>query len=743
MSFFSAALREPYDANTMAGSGYDGDTSYLKPFGSSELRTYRATPQPQPQGPAFHELSRFWRALLNHRRVFIATIAGFVLLVGLITVFTPKKYTTTVRLMAGSPGAQQRTGGDTALPILNALLLQSGDQSAETFATLAQQQAVAELVVRDLQMPMSPAALLEHVTVNPVVNTPILNLSVTWRDPENAARIANAFGDAFMSREREFVQSQAVAALGFLSEELPRAEAQMQRASTALANYQAANGFLDAGSHTQDVVSHAGAIDGKIEATKLDSREARALLDNVQQQLAAMPKTVNTAQQITVNPVLSDLRSKLETVDVQLQQAEQQYTERHPLVQSLRKQREALKAQIAREPASINSANTLSPNPVYQSLQQQAAQYQQRLQSDNAQLDLLQRQRAQLVPVLLELPQKSMKLATLQQQAKLAGDVYNALEQKYSDATIARTTALSDISIVQPATAAGAAVKPNLRVNLLAALVIGLIVASIAVIILDAIEHRVRSGVADARILGVPLIARIPAFAPTNRAMLPWVQSMTIESFLHLCVTLRLKTKHPLRTLGICSPCRGDGKSTVAFNLGKAMATLQPRVLLIDADMRKPTLHKQAGCDNTIGLSDVLEGRSSLGESVQQIAPNLDLLTSGGEVPNPVLLLQGGKFDDMLRDAAERYAMVIVDTPALANLSDGLLVSARMDGTALVIAENTTDEAQARRVIGEFAALGVSNIVGVVLNMDTKRVSDYSDYFAQSFENNALPRKSI
>lgn len=693
-----------------------------------------------PQTGNFQEIGRLFASILTHKRIFVLVLCGFVTLVGLVTIATPKSYTTTVRLMAGAPGSQSR-GGDTSLPILNALLLQTGDQSAETFATLAQQEDVAALVQRNLNLNETPASLLSHVRVTPITNTPILNLSVTWRDPETSARIANAFGDAFMSREREFVQSQAVAALGFLSNELPKAQARARQTSVDLANYQAVNGFLDASSHTQDVVSHATSIQGKIESTQLDMREASALLTNVQRQMASMPQSVNTQQQISTNPVVSDLRTKLEAVNLQLQQAQQQYTDKHPLVISLRKQREGLIAQIAQEPAQINSQNTVAPNPIYQSLQQQATQYKQRVDADQAELSLLRRQQVELAPVLQSLPQKTMQLATLQQQAKLAADVYSALQQKYSDATIARTTALSDISVIQQATAESALVRPNLKINLLAAIAVGLIVASITVLIVDALEHRVRSDVSEGRMYGLPLIARIPAFAPVSRSMLPWVQSMTIEAFLHLCVTLRLKRRSALHSLAVTSPCRGDGKSTIAFNLAKALATLEPRVLLIDADMRRPTLHEHAGCGNANGLADVLEGRRSLLDSVREIAPNLDLLASGSCPENPVSMLQAAKFDEMLSVASERYAMVIVDTPPLALVPDGLLVSSHVDGTVIVLAENVTDEMEARRVIAQFTALGIDNVLGVVLNRDSKRVTDYTDYVAQGIAG-ALPGRA-
>lgn len=708
--------------------------SHLTTGVAPELSSYQQT---SPQTPDFHDIRRYLSAMLRRRVLFVGIIAGFVLLVGILTVLTPKSYTATVALIAGNPA--QSHASDTALPVLNALVLDNGEQTAETLATLAQQQGLAASVRQQLRLSIAPEALLTHVSVKPVTNTSILNLSVTWSDPHNAARIANAFGDAFIVRERGFVQAQAVAALAFLSEELPHAQARMRVTSAALANYQARNGFVDAGDHAQSIVQRAAALDAKIDATLLDSREADALLNNVQKQLTSLPPSINSAQQISVNPVVTDLRTKLETVESQLQQAQQQYTDRHPTVVALRKQRQDLLVQLSREPQEINSQTTLSPNPIYQSLQQQASQYRQRLDGDRAQLTLLQHERQTVSPILRSLPRASMEFATLQQQAKLASDVYNALEQKYSDATIAKSTAISDISVIQPAVASSVTVRPNLRMNLLAAFAVGLLLACIAIAILDALEHRVRSSIADGRVLELPIIARIPAFAPVRRSMLPWVQSMTVEAFLHLCVSLRMKTKQPLKSLAISSPCRGDGKSTIAFNLAKAMSTLEKHVLLVDADMRVPTLHAQAGYVNEVGLVDVLSGNRRLSECVQQLSPNLDLLPAGVGAHNPVSLLQGAPFEDLLQSAGEQYGMVIVDTPALSSVTDALLITARVDGTVIVVAENRTDEAIARRIIAEFSAIGLKNVLGIVLNMDTSKVGDYSDYFADSVRGRTLP----
>ncbi|HET7815556.1 MAG TPA: polysaccharide biosynthesis tyrosine autokinase [Candidatus Baltobacteraceae bacterium] len=681
------------------------------------------------------ELSRFWSALIARRRLFFTIFFGFVALVAIGTVLTPKTYTTTARLMPGSASSSgSLSDRSTDFPILNALVLQNGDQSAETFAALAQQDNVAQTVVNRLKLKMSAQALLGRVSVRPVVNTQLLNLSVTWRTREGSAAVANAFADAFIDSERDFVRSQAVSAMHFLSQELPAAQQRMHDAADKLAQFQSQNGFVDPGSHTQSVVAQAGAIDTQISTLDIDRREAVALLGNVRSQMNGVDATVNNSKQIAANPLLSDLKSRLTTTELQLAAAQQQYTDQHPSVISLKKQRDDLRAQIAAQPATVDNADTYAPNPIFQSLQQQSVQYQARIEGDNAKLAELQRQRGALAPVLRALPVQGMQLADLQQRARLTGDVYNALQKKYNDATIAETTAISDVTVVQPANPAAAVVWPSLRINLAIAVAVGLLLASLVIFALDFVARKMRDASDVTTIMGLPVVATIPEFASSNERALPWLQSLTVEAFLHLCVWLRLSKHRPLRTLALTSPSQGDGKSTTAFNLAKAMAKVEQRILLIDGDMRQPTLHELAHKSNLHGLSDVLAGRMRLEDAVHEIAPNLDLLTSGRDIGNPIGLIESSIFDDLLHTAERTYAMVIIDTLPATFIPEAISICAKVDGVLLVVAANTTEERAARRLAVQLETLGLDNILGVVLNRERARFHDYSDYFATTFQ---------
>lgn len=666
-----------------------------------------------------------YRAILKRWRVFLAIALGFVVLVGVITAVQPKSYTTKVQLLAGrSDSTVTQSDQSTNLPILNALVLESGEQSAETLAALAQQQNIAAVVSDQLGLNLTPSALLGHVKVHPIVNTALLELSVSWKSAEESAAIANAFANAFIDQERDFVRVQAVSALGFLSQELPDAQAKMNEASSRLAQFQSAHGYIDATTHEQDLIGRVNAVDQRLDQLKVDESEAVALLKNDKQQMGSLSTTIDSAQQVQENPVQSNLRSKLADIETQLADAEQKYTPAHPLVISLRAQRSALQAQIAAQPSSVIGQTTVAPNPLYQTLQQQASTYEARIQGDERQMRELQAERKSYDGAISTLPLQAVQFATVQEDAKRAANVYSALEQKYNDAQIAKATAISDIVIAQPANARDAVRSPKLLMNLAIAVVVGVLLAMCTVYVLELLERRTISKSLTAY-LGLPIIARIPAFGVTNQRMLPWVQSMTVEAFLHLCVALGFK-KGSLRTLAILSGERGEGKSTVAYHLAKSLARLEPGILLVDADLRRPTLHEKIPCDSTPSLADVLAQKISPADAVQHVADGLDVLASSPGTEEPVHLLQTG-FEPLLDWARQKYKMVIVDTPAFPAVSDGLIIAPKVDGSLLVIKEKASDE-KTRLAVAHLRLLGIQNILGIVLNNVTVQMADYHDY---------------
>ncbi|MDQ0242542.1 capsular exopolysaccharide synthesis family protein [Bacillus fengqiuensis] len=177
-----------------------------------------------------------------------------------------------------------------------------------------------------------------------------------------------------------------------------------------------------------------------------------------------------------------------------------------------------------------------------------------------------------------------------------------------------------------------------------------------------------------------------------------------------------LSVDHKYKTLLITSPGYKEGKSTTVTNLAISMVQQGEKVLVIDADLRKPTLHTTFNIDNTVGLTTVLIGETNLGEGVKQTEiQGLDIMTSGPVPSNPAELLSSTTFDKVLESIQEIYTVVLFDSPPVLELTDARILANKCEGTILVVGSGKTQMEEAietKRLLG----LARANCIGVILN---------------------------
>ncbi len=683
----------------------------------------------------------FVGTLRRRFRLFAYIVAGVIAAVALVTLTTPKSFTTFVKMIAGNPNAvAANPQAQTGLPVLNALLLSNAAQSAETYAELIGETPVVQRVIDNLHLTTDVRTLQAAVKVKPVTNTNIIALEVAWSDPETSAKIANEFASVFLAREAELVSSQANGAIDVLSRQLPRARQKLDQAEQAVSKFEISHNIADLTTQTTSTLNAASAIDAKINQAELDKKNADAQISSLSASLAGMTPTTGGGGTIAQNPVLPTLNQRLADLQVQLGSAQKNYTDSHPMVINLKQQIADVKRQIAHTPATVRQSSSTVANPVYQSTLQQLSANRAASSSAAAQLTRLLQQRAAINPQLAALPGQAQKLAELKRQQVIAETTYNALQSKYNDAMISRTTGISDVTITQPASASLATKTPHVMLNLVIGAIVAVLLGLGIVFLVEFFDGRIRDERDVEGELQLPVLASIPQLpSGDGAAAIPAnVRNAAMESYFQLVLAMRYSSDRPLRTVTITSPLKGDGKSTVAMNVAGAFGEIavssierEARVLVIDADMRRPSLHKKFGVSNELGLSDILIGRASLTQAVQRTdRPGVDVLTCGTHSPNPIKLLQSNRFDALLREARERYVTVIVDAPALVPVFDAAIVAAKTDGTVMILAAAHTDVRSTRKALARLESVGVTDLVGTVVNRSTTKVEDYSDYFA-------------
>ena len=733
----------------------------------------------------------YLRPILTRWRVFLAVFTVIVTGALVATLLTPKTYTTTAKLLIGSStDPTHQADPNTVLPMLNVLLTMSGQQSAETYAELLTEPPIAQEVIKDLGLPTTPKALIADVSVKPVTNTAIMGISVTSRSPKLSAAIANDFAHVFVKREHMLLGSQADDAIAGLQSELPDAERNMMNAQHQVVAEESKLHIPDATIAKQNLLDQATSIDKDLAQARLDKAQAEAKLRDANAQLASLPNKVENGTTVAPNPVMAQLLAQRAQAEVQLQTMLRQYTSAYPGITSQRAQLAQIDNEIARTKQMIVASRSTASNPVYEQLREQAAGYQATVQSSAAQIAELQSERQQLAPSLGGLQAQTYRLAQLESRAKLAEDVYSEMKRKLAEASVAKMSGLSDVSVVAPAIPELATRSPKILFNLAIACLLALIAAATAVYAGELFDKTVKGERDVGQLFGLPVLASIPQLeglpsnpgskAVTNskaprlalgatlsslfrrpRTALPatkpssenatdlvelneedLLQHVFVESFLQLVASLNYASDMPLRSVSITSPLPNEGKSTIAYNTAVAVAEIRPRVLLIDADMRRPTLHERLRIPKRNGLSDVLVGTLSLSEAVRR-APlsGLDVMTSGTSTPNPIKLLQSERFERMLDEARRTYSLVIVDGPALNTVFDGAVIASKTDGTVLVASSGETEVKQMRRALYRLTTSKAKQVLGVVLNRTTVRSNDERlSYYGLDEDRMALPQ---
>ena len=297
---------------------------------------------------------------------------------------------------------------------------------------------------------------------------------------------------------------------------------------------------------------------------------------------------------------------------------------------------------------------------------------------------------------------------------------------------------------VEAAALPSSPISPRTRLNLLVGLLLGLLLGLAYAVVRNQLDRRIRSTDAVEKDFGVPVVGAVPltdglAHKPGERAPLA-VRTLAMkessgegEAFRKLRTNLAyMNVDDPPRVIVVTSPKEGDGKSTVAANIAAAMAVSDQQVVLIDGDLRRPTVADSFGLTEGVGLTDLLIGRVQKEDALQTVSgmPQLKVLAAGRIPPNPSELLGTQAMVALLADLA-RDAMVIIDAPPLLPVTDAAVLTARADGALVVISAGKTLDTELSAALSYLAAVN-GRALGVVFNRAGR--SSGTGYYAGGYQ---------
>lgn len=347
--------------------------------------------------------------------------------------------------------------------------------------------------------------MVKRITTKPVKDTEILNVSVTAKDPEEAAQLTNRLIAIFNGRLTELVRTEQRAVRGFIGERLGDARKDLEQAESALEKYKSEQKILAPTEETKALVDKLADLDKLSANNKVALSTAKAKLATAQQQLAGQ-----NAGFIGDNATIQQYKSNLIAQEVKLVELLQRYTEKHPQVIMTRNQITETRQGLAGEIEAVASSKSPSNNPVFQGLLISQIQSEAELAAATAQQQAISRVLAESDKEVADLPAKERGFVRLQRDASVAQEIYVMLAKRHEEARIAEVMEATDVQIVDEAVIPEKPIKPKVLLNTLIGALLGLFAGLGAAFVLEYLNRSIRTDEDVQRELGLPVLGRIP-----------------------------------------------------------------------------------------------------------------------------------------------------------------------------------------------------------------------------------------
>lgn len=593
----------------------------------------------------------------------------------------------------------------------------------------------------------------ERLDIEPVKQSRLVEVTFDSQDPALSARIVNSIASNYINENLELRWDAAEKASEWLSQQLVGVKAKLEKSEDEMQAYARENGllFLESEKGTTENI-----VDARLRELQTALTEAQAV--RIQKEsLYRLIQAGDAGALPTVfdNHELQELTLRLSDLEAQRAQLAATFSPDYPKVKQLQSEIDEAQQTLdsERERGAAHIEDDYFAAVRREALLQDAF--------SNAQRDAN------------AIAERSVQYNILKREVDTNRQLYEGLLDRLKQAGIASGLKESNIRIVDAAVPPKKPAVPRTALNLSLGLLVGLGLGIGAAFLQEHFDNSLKTTEDVERVMQLPALALIPSVeslnghrgslehtngdAPgavaaagallrgTNGRLLPahWYRiddlapqySALVEAFRGLRTSVLLSAAgQPPRSLLVSSAQPGEGKTTVSANLAISLGQLGQRVLLIDGDLRRPSVHRAFQIQGSLGVVSYLTGQQDWRAAVEKTSlPGLDVLVSGPVPPNPAELLSSDRMQTLIQEALEEYKFVVVDSPPLLNVSDSRILATLVEGVVLVVKGGDTPRELAQRAHAYISDVG-ARVIGAVLNNIDLHREEYSYYQAYSYD---------
>jgi exopolysaccharide transport family protein len=576
-----------------------------------------------------------------------------------------------------------------------------------------------------------------NLRVSLIPNTRVIEIHYVSADKELAPRVVNTLADTYVEQNFKTRFESTMQASDWLSKQLVDLQMKVETSQEALVKYQKKHEILGIDEKQNIITAKLDELNKELtsaESARMEKESIYRLVQSGDQDTAAAAATgadTGLGNVSASSSLLQRLREQEADLKIQVAQLSTQFGPSYPKVAQLNSQLKEVSSQIQLEMRKVVSRVRSD----YLTAQQRESMLRAALEK--------QKQEAN------QLNESAIEYSQLKRDVETYRTLYEGLMQKLKEAGVTAGLRSNNIRTVDRARVPTAPSEPNIPRNLAFALALGLTTGIGLAFLLEGIDNTVRTPEQAQAISALPSLGMIPLGSKngtesarkklsvtSSKEAVELVtqsrpQSQMAESYRALRTSLLLTSLGaPPKVILVTSALPQEGKTTTSINCAIVLAQKGTRVLLIDADLRRPGIHKTLGIGPRTGLSNVLTGSTTLSQAVVRsgVLPTLFVLPAGTPPPNPAELLASSNMKDVLAELSEQYDHIVVDTPPTLSVTDAVVMSTRADAVVLVIRSGQTTKQALRRARDILMQVN-ARVCGVLLNAVDLTSPDYYYYY--------------